>query len=129
MHNQEAARIIDALCRGVDPTSGEAIEEGILREPDIIRALYLALRSLEAVPTGSLKTEGPARAGQPWDRDEDRRLADEFKAGKTPSDLAKQHQRTRGAVDSRLTRLGLVEPSRADGPLKTKLEPRRIDGA
>lgn len=122
MDNRDAAVIIDALCRGVDPTTGEVIEDGILREPDIIRALFLALRSLEAEPSARQRADGPARAGQPWNSEEDRRLIEEFKAGKGSAELARQHSRTRGAVISRLARLGLVEAA-GGGLGKSKLEP------
>lgn len=49
------------------------------------------------------------RAGLPWLREEDELLEEYFDKGLTIDDLAWVHQRTTGAITSRLQRLGRVE--------------------
>jgi ATP-dependent DNA helicase UvrD/PcrA len=50
----------------------------------------------------------PARHGVPWSAEEDIRLRTSYLAGDAISALARVHQRKRGAITSRLTKLGLV---------------------
>jgi hypothetical protein len=50
----------------------------------------------------------PARAGEPWSPQEDARLVKAYDEGKTFQDLALSHQRTVGAIESRLTKLGKI---------------------
>jgi Fe2+ transport system protein FeoA len=54
---------------------------------------------------------GPERArqGAPWLPDEDRQLYNAFVAGHTAAEAAVAHQRSDGAIRSRLRRLGLVD--------------------
>jgi DNA helicase II / ATP-dependent DNA helicase PcrA len=51
----------------------------------------------------------PARHGVAWSADEDDRLRALFVAGKAIAKLAEAHQRKRGAITSRLVKLGLLE--------------------
>ena len=50
----------------------------------------------------------PARHGTAWSAGEDNRLRALFLAGEPISELAKAHQRKRGAISSRLVKLGLL---------------------
>jgi DNA helicase-2/ATP-dependent DNA helicase PcrA len=61
----------------------------------------------------------PARQGFPWSPDEDIRLHNLFVAGETIRALADAHQRSRGAIRSRLVKLGLIaeeEQTMSDSP-------------
>ncbi len=61
----------------------------------------------------------PVRAGEPWDEGEDKELRHAFQAGDSFSKIAKSHQRSRGAVASRLAHLGCIHLKSAtanDGP-------------
>jgi hypothetical protein len=51
----------------------------------------------------------PVRHGVAWSADEDDRLRALFVAGKAIAKLAEAHQRKRGAITSRLMKLGLLE--------------------
>ena len=55
------------------------------------------------------KNGKPARHGQSWGEEEDGALRAGFFAGETVRALAKTHQRKRGAIRSRLVKLGLME--------------------
>lgn len=57
------------------------------------------------------RNEGaPARHGVAWSAEEDDRLRALFVAGEAIKALAEAHQRKRGAITSRLVKLGLLEP-------------------
>ncbi len=65
----------------------------------------------------------PTRAGEPWDEDEDQRLAHAFHAGEPFSQIAETHQRSRGAIVSRLVRLGYIQrksSTNTDSPLPSQ---------
>jgi len=92
--------------------TGEPLN-GELQQPDVVGALFVAVKALERVErierrTGSL----PDHAGRAWAADEERQLCDEFAAGKTLAEISKIHQRTGGAIQRRLERLGKIPPTR-----------------
>jgi hypothetical protein len=49
------------------------------------------------------------RQGKSWQPEEDQQLTDAFRAGAKIMELCAQHQRRRGAIRSRLLRLGLID--------------------
>ena len=51
----------------------------------------------------------PAKAGQPWTAEEDDRLLSGFDGGATLKELSDRHERTDGAIQSRLIRLGRLD--------------------
>jgi hypothetical protein len=51
----------------------------------------------------------PANAGQPWTEEEEQRLVAGCKAGDSIKDLSTKHQRTQGAIKSRLARIDAIE--------------------
>jgi DNA helicase-2/ATP-dependent DNA helicase PcrA len=58
----------------------------------------------------------PLRQGVAWSADEDQRLRSAFLSGAKTAALAGTHQRSRGAVRSRLVKLGLIEVEAATQP-------------
>ena len=52
--------------------------------------------------------EVPARHGLPWSAEEDSRLRTMFSSGEPIPAIARAHQRKRGAITSRLMKLGLL---------------------
>jgi DNA-binding CsgD family transcriptional regulator len=54
-----------------------------------------------------IRAEHP-RAYEPWTKEEDLRLGSMLAAGKTAEEIAEVLQRKRGAITSRLTKLGLA---------------------
>lgn len=117
MEKQAALNILQQLANGTDPHTGEVFRaDSPYQHPDTVRALYFALRSLEAPPTPTPKqrpagTENaPQNAGKPWSADEDNALASAFDAGKKIPRLAALHQRSRFAIETRLAKLGKIAP-------------------
>jgi hypothetical protein len=108
----EARQILRCLAFGVDPTSGDlAAENPILREPEVIRAFFLAIEALtdHDIPAPP-DTRQPhlSRAGLPWLAAEDQQLRDEFAAGINIQIITEMHYRTQGAIAARLVHLQLV---------------------
>lgn len=129
--------ILNALSSGIDPLSGAPFpRDSAYQHPDVIRALFQALRAFEgtiapAAPseTAALERKKAARpraAGTPWSPDEDARLAAAFDAGSDIAELALLHDRSRFAIETRLAKLGRVPapsgmryPIRAEQTTKT----------
>ncbi len=110
----ELARAIEylaTLADGIDPATGEILPEGhICNRGDTVRALYAVLQSASK----KKERQPPANAGQPWTPEEEQRLLNGYHAGQTISRLATAHGRTRGAIESRLQRMGVI-PQRDEG--------------
>ena len=51
----------------------------------------------------------PDGAGAAWSEEEDERLKQEFQEGMTMAEMARQHSRTRGGIEARLKKHGLIE--------------------
>lgn len=104
MDINRAKKMIRTLADGVDPTTGEVLPaESVYNSPEVIRALFALL---EQVNGGA--PEDPLRnAGKPWANVEDDKLRDEYLSHRKISDMAKEHGRTYGAIESRLEHLGL----------------------
>lgn len=102
----KAREIIRTLADGVDPTTGEVLpEESIYNSPDVIRALFVVLDATS--PAQAYLNDPYRNAGKPWTDAEDEKLHDEFISKIKISDIAKEHGRTNGAIESRLEHLGL----------------------
>lgn len=110
MDISDALPFIEALACGVDPISGDALpDDSPLHHPQVIRALFTATRLMESIDDGaptSAVDSRPVRVGEPWNGEEDHKLIHAFEAGESFSQIAKAHQRSRGAIVSRLVRLG-----------------------
>lgn len=118
----EAKQVIEVLARGIDPQTGELLpDDNPVNSPHVIRALFLAAKALELQvaspakpsPAKAAKPVKVGNAGKPWTPEEDQRLGQAFDAGATVATLASTHQRTTGAITSRLVRLGRMQ---ADTP-------------
>lgn len=101
-----AREIVRTLADGVDPTTGEILPaESVYNSPDVIRALFTLM---EATSEQKRAEQIPNRnAGKPWTEIEDDKLRDEFASKMKIADIAKEHGRTYGAIESRLDYLGL----------------------
>jgi len=111
--------ILASLAEGVHPATGEVFANDCpYHSADIVRALYGAIRALEAGPTPpptKKPVERPrepalANVGKPWTVEEDRQLLVEFDAGKSLKECATLHQRTHAGIEARLEKLGRLKP-------------------
>jgi len=112
MDYNTALKIIQPLSDGIDPVTGEVFPaDSPYQNTQIIRALFVAVNALEKViDKNNKKKTLPERAGKAWDKTESDLLVQRFDEGATVGELAKDHKRTRGAIQSQLVKLGKIEP-------------------
>ena len=113
MDEARAFTIVSALANGVNPLTGELFAvDSPYQSPDVIRALYSAVRALEGVGRRRVRAESPAsnNAGKPWSDEEDRQLLAAFDGGQPLAEIAQTHGRTRGGIQARLIRHGRLAP-------------------
>ena len=110
MDISKATEIIKLLADGKHPRTKERLDENhVINEPDVIRALNKILETLSSGEKKSKKLRDlPERVGKPWSENEDNALIKAFENGISINDLVIKHQRTRGAIRSRLVRLGKI---------------------
>ena len=108
MEQAQALAIVKSLANGVDPENGEVFPaEGAYQRPQTVRALYTAVEALErAAQFERRKQQLPAKTGEPWTEEEDRKLLASFEAGHALGDLAVAHQRTQTGIRARLVKYG-----------------------
>lgn len=126
MQLEEAIAVIESLANGIDPVTGQPLPDpGPYHHPRVIRALFTVLEQARRASEGHASTRQTAgslagasglceRVGKPWTADEDEQLIAEFHAAVDFRDMAKRHGRTRGAIVSRLTKLGEIQPKYRD---------------
>ena len=110
MKKSKAIDILKLLADGMHPVTGEPLEKNhVVNEPDVIRALNTAVGALSADETRIRpQRDLPERVGKPWSENEDKALIKAFEKGISLNDLAMKHQRSRGAIRTRLVRLGKI---------------------
>jgi hypothetical protein len=122
METEKTLQILKTLADGIDPATGEQFAAGTAyQHPDTVRALFSAIRMLEA-PASAVSTPAPAKqasapatgkpglenSGRPWSEAEDTRLGSAFDSGKSIDELAGIHKRSKWAIEARLARLGKI---------------------
>ncbi len=109
MDKATAKEILSALAEGVNPITGEILPaEDSCNQVEVVRAIYVVLRSMEAEPPApSVKKR--LHAGDPWTAEEELQLIDEFQSGMTGYKMAQTHGRTQRGISARLVKLGLIE--------------------
>ena len=113
MDYSTALGILRRLSDGVDPTTGEMFPSGSpYQQPEIIRALFTAIEVLEKRCEIAIKRDNlPVNAGKPWTEEEQTLLVNRYDKGSTVKELSKEHNRTLGAITSRLIKLGKISPT------------------
>jgi len=108
MDHAQALAIVKSLANGIDPESGEVFPtEGAYQRAQTVRALYAAAEALErAAQFERRKQQLPAKTGEPWTEEEDRKLLASFDAGHALGELAAAHQRTQTGIRARLVKYG-----------------------
>ncbi|OGA38842.1 MAG: hypothetical protein A3G24_07585 [Betaproteobacteria bacterium RIFCSPLOWO2_12_FULL_62_13] len=124
MERAQTLKILNALAHGVHPATGEQFaSDSPYQHPDTVRALFEAMRAVEsngAAPAarGQPAASLPGNAGSRWTSEEEERLAAAFDSGRTVDELAREHNRTRAAIEARLVRLGKLDASAVTTPLR-----------
>lgn len=116
----EAQHTLELLAQGLHPQTLEPLPANqALEAPQVIRALFMGAQALALVGDGrklddqavakdapEAPRQRPAKAGQGWASEEDEQLVQAFDAGTAIKVLATMHERSRGAIRSRLIKLG-----------------------
>jgi hypothetical protein len=112
LNREQIITILESLANGID-RGNESSDFEALDTPDAIRALFLAARMLrEGALASPVSRRGhPAAAGTRWSHTEDAALCAAHDDGLSIDDLSGKHKRTRGAIISRLVKLGRLEPT------------------
>lgn len=113
MNVSEALTIIADFAQGIEPISGHTLpDDSPYRHPEVLEALSLAAAALEKLEQREERERAlPKQAGKPWNPAEDAQLCASFDAGVPIRRLAALHGRTKGAIGSRLARLGKLVPA------------------
>jgi hypothetical protein len=125
MDDQKALSIVSALANGVNPLTGEVFPaDSAYQSPDVVRALFVAVRALQGggaaapstAPPEALRSRTQTRnnVGKPWTEDEDRRLLTEFERGCSPRELAAVLGRSLAGIEARLERHGRIQPQQRE---------------
>ena len=90
MNQSEALSVVRSLANGVDPESGEVFPaDSVYQRSQTVRALYAAAAALEKQEKMERKkAQLPAKTGEPWTEDEDRKLLSGFDAGRGLPEIA-----------------------------------------
>ena len=110
MDNDEALKIIQALADGVNPVNGEVLPDNSpYQSAKVVRALNASIKAIEhKIKSDTRRSNLPENAGKPWSNEEDYQIAKAFDNGVSVTEIANTHQRTRGAIQSRLVKLGKI---------------------
>jgi len=104
-HHAESLALLRKLAHGIDPRHDEPLAvDDPCQAPEVIRALFHAIRALETPPARPRVL--PQQAGKPWQEEEEKALLERFEAGETVAAIAREHGRSTGGIRSRLKYLG-----------------------
>ncbi|MBR2667074.1 MAG: hypothetical protein IKD96_02810 [Oscillospiraceae bacterium] len=118
MDINKAREIVSALAGGTDPMTGEALPaDHVCNQTEVVRALYMVLsRAADRSRPGARlnmppKEDGgrPSNAGKPWTATADSELRKLFGDGKRINEISEYLERSIGAIESRLEKLGLKD--------------------
>lgn len=103
-----AKELLEALADGVNPLTGELLSKyDSCNQPDIIRALHVAVRQLEK--SEKRVKNLPENAGKPWTEEDERTLARMFDQHCSKREICAYFKRTQGSIAARLVRLGKIQ--------------------
>src|SRR5438552_8024046 len=110
MQSAQALAVVRSLANGVDPESGEVFPpESAYQRPLVVRSLYEAAAALERIDRFERRrSQMPAKTGEPWSEDEDRKLLAAFDGGRALQELAAAHERSMGAFRAWLLKYGRI---------------------
>jgi hypothetical protein len=107
MEIPDTLKIMRTLANGVDPETGNKLEENsVCRRPQIVKALNRAISAL--VHEQKREQRKPTNAFRSWTRAEDAQVCEEVRNGMDFHDIAKTHNRTLPSIIARLVKLGKI---------------------
>jgi len=102
--------ILQSLANGVDPSTGEVLpNDSAYQDVDTVRALFTAIQLLGNTQDEVSEDSELNNSGTSWSAEEEGLLLANFNKGRSIKEIAKRHQRTTGAIRSRLKKMGMIE--------------------
>lgn len=99
--------ILNGLSDGVNVVTGEMVE-GL--DPEIkLQLLEMSKYFEQRLKSKERQEEKYPQQGQKWSQEEDEQLLSEYREGKTIKEISEIHNRSNGAIRSRLLGLGVLE--------------------
>ena len=124
MDADKALKIVRALADGRDPSSGAPLaRESVFQKTEVVRALFAAVEALASVKPSRDEADEFPNASASWSPAEEARMVASFEKGLSQAAIAREHGRTRGAIHSRLKRLGLIDDD-SDAPSASQTSSR-----
>lgn len=124
MTRERASRILNVILQGIDPVTGEILpEDHFCNQPDVLRALHLAISALAESQQSAKPAPDPKRnAGRAWTREDNEALRRLYQSGVSMDEICQLLQRRVRGVNRQLEYLGLIDesapiPRRADSTL------------
>lgn len=112
MEKQSCIQILRSLALGVDPSTGEVLTESCLKDRHIVKALIKAANAIDPEykrQQHEIRNKEQKKLGVPWTKEEDYQLLTEFDSNMPIPMIAIEHQRSAGAIKSRLIRFGKLQ--------------------
>ena len=108
-YNDYALKTLNALVKGVNPEPDTIFSSTYYPSAQIKKMLLCAINAIDQENESYfLKHSLYSNAGKTWRADEDLKVAEEFDAGETITQIAIKHRRTPGGIRSRLALLGKI---------------------
>lgn len=108
--DEEKLEVIDALMNGVDPITGEILDDDHLVNTREVKAIFTTAKTALMRKKEREKNKRPS-AGARWTEEEDAKLVEEYNSGLSIKEIAEIHERSNGAILSRLIKQGFIEES------------------
>lgn len=106
MNYETAIEVLESVASRL---SGKSGGECPFSREEVMNAFQIATNSIEHVRNAESRRKAlPERAGERWTAAEDTEIREAFLAEEKVSHIAERHQRTRGSIQSRLIKLGLI---------------------
>lgn len=118
MTTDRATEILRCMANGIDPITGEILEEDHLcNSPEVIRALYTAIQAMSGAENGDefrfVRKNGKLNAGRPWTDDDLEALKRMHQDGASMDLICAKLQRRERGVLKQMRRLGLEQTAKA----------------
>ena len=109
MELKQAKKILELLADGINPATGEPLEEyDSCNQVDVVRALHIVLKHLNK-PSENPKKSSAGNAGKPWTAEDDEILGRMFDTGCSTQEMCNHFQRSKGGITARLVRIGKID--------------------
>lgn len=106
--DEEKLEIIDALMNGVDPITGEILDDDHLVNTREVKAIFATAKTALVRKQEREKRRKPS-SGSRWTEEEDAKLIEEYKSGLSIKEIAELHGRSSMAISRRLFDKSLIE--------------------